>query len=54
MTSKLAITGLTLALLALPPVAQAQWDLITPEEDARDRAAPKGPGPKRPACPSCD
>ena len=45
MTSKLAITGLTLALLALPPVAQAQWDLITPEEDARDRAAPRLPDP---------
>jgi hypothetical protein len=32
-------------VLAVPSVAQAKWDLITPEEDARDRAAPKVPGP---------
>ncbi len=32
-------------VLAVPTVAQSKWDLITPEEDARDRAAPKAPGP---------
>jgi hypothetical protein len=44
MSSKLAVMALTLALLAIPSVARA-FDLITPEEDARDRAAPHVPGP---------
>ena len=44
MSPKLAITALTLALLAIPSVARS-YDLITPEEDARDRAAPHVPGP---------
>ena len=33
-----------IALLAVPAVAQP-YELITPDEDARDRAAPKVPGP---------
>ena len=45
MSSKLAIIALNLALLILPSVALAAWDLVTPEEDARDRAAPHLPGP---------
>jgi hypothetical protein len=32
-------------VLTVPAIAQSKWDLITPEEDARDRAAPKVPGP---------
>src|ERR1700693_5446499 len=33
------------AVLTAPSVAQSKWDLITPEEDARDRAAPRLPDP---------
>lgn len=33
------------ALAARPVRGQTPWQLITPEEDARDRAAPKVPGP---------
>ena len=32
-------------VLTVPAIAQSKWDLITPEEDARDRAAPHVPGP---------
>jgi hypothetical protein len=30
---------------ALPCIAQTPWTLITPDEDARDRAAPRVPAP---------
>jgi hypothetical protein len=36
---------LVFALLTVPSVAQTSWDLITPDEDASDRAAPHVPGP---------
>jgi hypothetical protein len=40
------LSGLFMPIvLAVPSVAQAKWDLITPEEDASDRGAPKVPGP---------
>ena len=38
-------TILVLALLTLPSVAQTSWELITPGEEASDRAAPHVPGP---------
>lgn len=41
--SALGLSGLLFA--SVSTVAQSKWDLITPEEDARDRAAPKVPGP---------
>jgi hypothetical protein len=45
MRQRLAVATFSLVLLALPSGAQAGWNLITPEEDARDRAAPRVPGP---------
>ena len=45
MSAKLAIAALGLALPALTSVAQTQWDIITPQEDARDHAAPQTPAP---------
>ena len=42
---KIAATPLILALLALPSVARTRWDLVTPDEEASDRAAPRVPGP---------
>lgn len=42
---KLAVIPLILALLALPSVAQTRWDLVTPDEEASDKAAPRVPGP---------
>ena len=50
MRPRLVITALSSALLTLP-VAQATWDLVTPKEDARDRAAPHRPGPADVAAP---
>jgi hypothetical protein len=34
-----------LALMPHPALAQTAWKLVTPEEEERDRAAPKVPGP---------
>jgi hypothetical protein len=44
MHPKLMVTALSFASLTLPAVAQT-WDLMTPEEEARDNAAPHLPGP---------
>lgn len=41
----LAIAAFGLALPTLPCIAQTSWPLITPNEDARDRAAPRVPAP---------
>jgi hypothetical protein len=41
---RLAVIVLSLILLALPSVAHS-WTLVTPEEDARDSAAPHTPAP---------
>jgi hypothetical protein len=40
-----AAIALSLALTAFPAVGQSPWGLVTPEEDARDRAAPHVPAP---------
>jgi hypothetical protein len=40
-----AIAAFASALPTLPCFAQRPWTLITPEEDARDRAAPNVPAP---------
>jgi hypothetical protein len=45
MRSRLVIAALSFAFLALPIVAQTPWNLVTPQEDARDHAAPHRPGP---------
>jgi hypothetical protein len=45
MRQTLVITALSFALLALPAIAQTTWDLVTPEEEARDAAAPHLQGP---------
>jgi len=45
MRSRLMITALSFALLALPTVAQTTWDLVSPQQEARDRVAPHRPGP---------
>ena len=45
MRPSLVVAALSFTLLALPTVAQTTWDLVTPEEDARDDAAPHVPGP---------
>ena len=45
MSPKFVGTSLVLALLTLPSVAQTSWELITPNEEASDRAAPHVPGP---------
>jgi hypothetical protein len=45
MIPRFAVMALSLGLLAPLSVAQTQWDLVTPEEDGRDRAAPHIPGP---------
>jgi hypothetical protein len=34
-----------LAFWTFPSVAKVPWDLVTPQENARDRAAPHVPGP---------
>ena len=45
MRPRLVTTALSFTLLTLPTVAQTTWDLLTPEEEARDNAAPHLPGP---------
>jgi hypothetical protein len=45
MTAKLVLAALMLAFWTRPSVARAPWDLVTPAERARDRAAPHVPGP---------
>jgi hypothetical protein len=45
MRPQLPVTLLSVVLLALPAVAQPRWDLVTPSEEARDRAVPHRPGP---------
>ena len=40
-----ALAASVLLLWALASVAQTKWDLVTPDEDARDRSAPKTPAP---------
>jgi hypothetical protein len=45
MSARVAIIALSLALATFPSVAQKSWNLVTPEEDARDRSAPHVPGP---------
>jgi hypothetical protein len=42
---RVAVAALTLALTTLPSLAQTDWELITPEEETRDHAAPRVPGP---------
>lgn len=41
MTSKFVVASLVLALLTVPSVARTPWELITPDEEASDRAAPR-------------
>lgn len=43
--ARVLLVVLGIALTAYPSVAQTTWDLVTPEEDARDRAAPQTPAP---------
>ena len=45
MWPRFVITALSFALLTLPAVAQTTWDLLTPQEAARDNAARNLPGP---------
>lgn len=45
MTSRLVVTGVGFALMALATAAQTTWDLVTTDEEARDRAASHVPGP---------
>jgi hypothetical protein len=45
MRARVVAIALGLALTAFPSIAQTSWGLITPEEDARDRAAPHVPAP---------
>jgi hypothetical protein len=45
MIPRFAVMALSLSLLAPLSVAQTQWNLVTPEEDGRDSAAPHVPGP---------
>jgi hypothetical protein len=45
MRTRLVITALSFALLTLPIAAETTWDLVTPEEQARDNAAPHRPDP---------
>jgi hypothetical protein len=45
MRPTLTVTALSFALLTLPTVAQTTWDLVTPEEEARDNVAPHLSGP---------
>lgn len=40
-----AIAAVGFALRAVPCAAQSPWALVTPQEDARDRAAPRVPAP---------
>ena len=47
MHPRLVITALSFVLVTLPIVARPTWDLVTPQEDARDRAAPHRSGHKR-------
>jgi hypothetical protein len=44
MRARLLLVPLGLALAA-PPVKAQAWRLITPDEEARDNAAPEGPAP---------
>lgn len=44
--AKVAVAALSLALTALPSLAQTDWELVTPEEETRDHAAPHVPGPR--------
>jgi hypothetical protein len=43
--ASLAVASLGLVVPALTSLAQAPWPLVTPEEDARDRAARQVPAP---------
>jgi hypothetical protein len=45
LTTGVAVTALSLALTTFPSNAEKEWDLITPQEEARDRAAPHIAGP---------
>ena len=45
MRPRLMVTALSFVLLSLPAVAQPTWDLVTPKEEARDRAVPHRAGP---------
>ena len=45
MKAKLVVAALMLAFWTFPSIAQAPWDLVTAEENARDNAAPHVPGP---------
>src|SRR5271165_3759606 len=40
-----ALAVSVLLLWALTSAAQTKWDLVTPDEDMRDRSAPKAPAP---------
>jgi hypothetical protein len=45
MQATLLVAGLMFAYWTVPSVANAPWDLVTPQEGARDKAAPHLPGP---------
>jgi hypothetical protein len=45
MPPRLAVIGIGFALLAFATSAQTTWDLVTADEEARDRAAPHVSGP---------
>jgi len=45
LSARVAVTALSLTLTTVPSIAQKTWELITPQEEARDRAAPHVPGP---------
>jgi hypothetical protein len=45
MSASVAATALSIALTTFPSIAQKEWELIPPREEARDDAAPHVPGP---------
>jgi hypothetical protein len=45
MNTAILLAVLGFAFTTVPSIAQAPWQLITPEEDAGDRAAPDVPAP---------
>jgi hypothetical protein len=55
MSASVVATVLSIALTTFPSIAQKEWELITPREEARDDSAPHVPGPPDlPAPPAID
>jgi hypothetical protein len=45
MSARALLIALGFALMTFPTIGQTPWQLITPEEEARDEAAPHAPAP---------